>query len=113
MSSTPEVVSAKEMDKKRKENIKEGSDERGHWRCCGVQERENKIQTRQKNKKDCRSAEDKIWQLREIARDFSIVFSFVRSEQVFSLCGVYFRGASSIFSYFIDRGCPARFGHEF
>jgi hypothetical protein len=52
MSSTPEVVSAKEMDKKRKENIKEGSDERGHWRWCGVQERENKIQTRQKNKKE-------------------------------------------------------------
>jgi hypothetical protein len=34
MSSTPEVVSAKEMDKKRKENIKEGTDERGHWRWC-------------------------------------------------------------------------------
>jgi hypothetical protein len=57
MSSTPEVVSAKEMDKKRKENIKEGSDERGHWRWCGVQERENKIQTTQKNKRDCRNAE--------------------------------------------------------
>jgi hypothetical protein len=51
MSSTPEVVSVKEMDKKRKENIKEGSDERGHWRWCECTTRVEKEKTKFKPRK--------------------------------------------------------------